>query len=552
MCVNSCILYYGPEYGRLECCPVCNAPRMTSDGKTRQHMLYFPFTVVLVSLLNNPAKRKLLRYRSLHTVEAGDDALFSDVYDGINYRKIVEAGSLPSPDDMLLSLSFDGFQPFKKTVYSCLPIVITNLNFPPQLRAQSMELVALVPGPHEPGKLFDSFLLPLIDELKLLENGVPVQIDGVMANFEAHLAFVHGDSPALSKCLGTKGSGGIFPCRVCPIKGVPFFKRDINGRQHATYYYPLSYPRNHPSPTHPGGSSLLDVNIHGPAPSRTRESILRTIDSIMVIKNNASLSIKEKIRKLDASGKETGISNTSSLFTLKSINLYDNFPVDMMHLFWCNLGASICNWYNASTNASCAAERWCLPPSSWIEIDSKLSCILFPSGLSSTPRPLASNKKYKACDWKLFMGSLILPLLFEFLPTPHLVALAKLINAMNICSSYKPVKVEDYMKCSVWITEFLLFHDEHLYQKRYERLPMCPANLHQLLHFVSYIIHNGPAWSHWQFGLESLLGRLSGIISSGKHPMVSLANSYINLRNSEDCLEVGMITNAFKFAFLLS
>ena len=49
-----------------------------------------------------------------------------------------------------------------------------NLNLPPEVRVQheNMILIGFIPRPKEP-KNIDSFLFPMIQEFKILENGIP-------------------------------------------------------------------------------------------------------------------------------------------------------------------------------------------------------------------------------------------------------------------------------------------------------------------------------------------------------------------------------------------
>ena len=81
----------------------------------------------------------------------------------------------------------------------------------------------LTPGPKAPKDL-DSFIAPFLDELKLLQNGVPTYDAHTDSQFllKAHLVLVTGDTPAISKLFQFSGHNAKRPCRACKLEGSPF------------------------------------------------------------------------------------------------------------------------------------------------------------------------------------------------------------------------------------------------------------------------------------------------------------------------------------------
>jgi hypothetical protein len=67
--------------------------------------------------------------------------------------------------------STDGYQIFRQKRDDCWVILFINANLPPDMRVQKENLMitALIPGPKAP-KNFNSFLQPLVDELKQLQG----------------------------------------------------------------------------------------------------------------------------------------------------------------------------------------------------------------------------------------------------------------------------------------------------------------------------------------------------------------------------------------------
>ena len=76
---------------------------------------------------------------------------------------------LATPYSFLLTLNVDWFQPFIRTVYSTGAIYMTIQNLPREERYKhkNVILVGIIPGPKEPNLHINSYLTPLVEELKL-------------------------------------------------------------------------------------------------------------------------------------------------------------------------------------------------------------------------------------------------------------------------------------------------------------------------------------------------------------------------------------------------
>ena len=69
----------------------------------------------------------------------------------------------------LLTLNVDWFEPFERGVYSVGAILyLTIQNLPHDIRynAENILLVSIIPGPREPKKTINSYIMPLINELQ--------------------------------------------------------------------------------------------------------------------------------------------------------------------------------------------------------------------------------------------------------------------------------------------------------------------------------------------------------------------------------------------------
>lgn len=85
---------------------------------------------------------------------------------------------LSLPYNYAFSLNVDWFQPFKHTQHSVgiMYLAVQNLPRKERFLAENM-IVGIIPGPHEPSKHINSFLHPLVQELKQLWGGVVLHLN---------------------------------------------------------------------------------------------------------------------------------------------------------------------------------------------------------------------------------------------------------------------------------------------------------------------------------------------------------------------------------------
>jgi hypothetical protein len=134
--------------------------------------------------------------------------------------------------------------------------------------------LSVTPGRRTPKDL-DSFLLPLIHELRQLRDGVPAYDAPEQSQFllRAHLVLVTGDTPAISKIFHLLGHNAIYPCRIFWAEGYPLMIE--SSRQKTQYYYPLSVPTDRLPETRPwsGGNWVRWANADE-IPVRTHQEYL--------------------------------------------------------------------------------------------------------------------------------------------------------------------------------------------------------------------------------------------------------------------------------------
>ena len=97
-------------------------------------------------------------------------------------------------------MSIDGANITKLRNFEMTPMIVTNLNLPPEIRYrnENILLCLLIPGPKKHG-LLDTFLYPFVEEMKALDAGIPnIYNSYTDSSFSLHawLLFVSGDGPA--------------------------------------------------------------------------------------------------------------------------------------------------------------------------------------------------------------------------------------------------------------------------------------------------------------------------------------------------------------------
>ena len=204
----------------------CGTPLLTkvhmSGGKVkyvpRYTYSYQSIKVSLQRLLNQPGlAEQLEHWRSRHRKEGS----MSDIYDG----QVWEDFQSQKYDRFLsnkrcygLMLNFDFFQPYKHVPESYGVFYMTLVNLPREQR-ENILLVGIIPAfEHEPSSL-NSFLEPLVQELKQFwRPGIRLfttESPKFRLLFRVALMCVACDIPAARKVCGFMGHGATLGCSRC-------------------------------------------------------------------------------------------------------------------------------------------------------------------------------------------------------------------------------------------------------------------------------------------------------------------------------------------------
>lgn len=176
MCINSCCAFTG-SFAQDNSCRICGESRFikksnTSTNISRKVSTFIPLIDRFRFQYNNPERAIKLRYRHRYVNENEyENNSIGDIFDGNLYKELVEEGYFIDERDIALIGSTDGFQLFKQKTDDCWVVMFVNANLPPSERVKKENLLisSIIPGPKQPNH-FNSFLRPVIDELKLLEG----------------------------------------------------------------------------------------------------------------------------------------------------------------------------------------------------------------------------------------------------------------------------------------------------------------------------------------------------------------------------------------------
>lgn len=176
MCVNSCCAFTN-ELANNETCPWCEQAVYSIDSSNvktpRKVATFLPLLDRLKLQYSDPKRSSDLRYRHnyINNDEYEQGSSIGDIFDGNLYKELAEDGYFKDERDITLIVSTDGYQIFKQRTEDCWVVMFINANLPPNERVKKENLLisAVIPGPNQP-KNFNSFLRPIVDELKMLEG----------------------------------------------------------------------------------------------------------------------------------------------------------------------------------------------------------------------------------------------------------------------------------------------------------------------------------------------------------------------------------------------
>lgn len=220
VCQYDCAIFYG-EHRDAEVCPVCQSSRYVRNKIAYKKLRYFPITPRLKRLFASRHTAKDMRWHK--EVRKEEHGVLRHPADGKAWKHLDEKypDFAADPRSVRMGLASDGFNPFSNmtTTHSMWPVILMPYNMPPwcTMHKSNYLLTLLIPGPKSPGKDFDVFLRPLVDELKLLWCDGAEAYDVYSNSYftlRAAVIWTISDFPAYAYLSGWSTMGKL-ACPVC-------------------------------------------------------------------------------------------------------------------------------------------------------------------------------------------------------------------------------------------------------------------------------------------------------------------------------------------------
>nr|XP_051202323.1 uncharacterized protein LOC127315924 [Lolium perenne] len=223
VCPNNCVLFR-KDYAKENNCPRCKASRWKdADGRRKipeKVLRHFPLIPRLQRMFLSKERSKEVQWHKLKRQDMEND--LSHPVDGDAWKDFdnIHKDFAADARNIRLGLATDGFNPYgnMSKSYSMWPVFVVPYNLPPWacMDQSNFMLTLLIPGPSSPGKDFDVFMEPLMEELQELWKGIKSYDANSPDKFDLRAAIlwcIH-DYPALHTLSG-RATAGYQACVRC-------------------------------------------------------------------------------------------------------------------------------------------------------------------------------------------------------------------------------------------------------------------------------------------------------------------------------------------------
>ena len=443
----------------------CQSPLFKETTAVNKHLQaikvypYFPLKLSIQRLVLRPGfLRECEEWRERERTIP--ENILGDISDGLVWKSFKEH-FLSSPFSYLLTINVDWFQPFKRTEYSVGGIYATIQNLPREKRykEENAILIGIIPGPKEPSLSIDTYLKPLINELKsMYVNGISVSTpQGTQITVRVAVSCISCDIPATRKVCGFLSHNANLGCNKC--------YKNFNDCT----------------------SSKFD---RGSWIERTSDKHLSDCAEILKETTKTGIQVAESQR---------GVRNCALL----DLPYYDPIrfvAIDIMHNLYLGTGKHMfVTWI----------ELGLLSNEDLTTADVMIKNFVVPNNIGRLPIGLKSNyAAFKASQWSSWITIYSPIILKHLLPDEHYRYWLLFVRACNILSQ-RIIKLSDVRTADA-LLELFCKHVERLCGHEY-----CTPNMHMHLHLQQTILDFGPAHATWCFSFERYNGKL-GSISTNK------------------------------------
>lgn len=341
-------------------------------------------------------------------------------------------------------------------------MVVLNLPRAVRYKVENIILIGIIPGPNEPKQTMNSFLKPLIDELKEFWSGVLIPCEmHPLKNICVRGAIIccTCDIPATRKVCGFLGHTANLGCSKCMKK---FVAKDQNN-----YRMKMDY-----SGYNRGEWPLRSLSVH-------REQCNNYL--------KAETAAKQRLIE-----NEYGL-RYSVMVELPYFNPIRNAVVDPMH-----------NLYLGT--AKHAMETWVdqgyLSKKDFEVMQQRISTLITPRAVGRIPLKIGSSfAGFTADQWRNWTTIFSPVVLKDILPNNHLRCWLLFVRACSLLST-RIISIEAINQADSYLVEFCkqfcILYGAHA----------CTPNMHLHLHLKECLLDYGPVHSFWCFAFERYNGLL--------------------------------------------
>ena len=467
---------------RKHCNQVLMKQIVTRNGTIKFYPLKVYCYVSLISCLQALVMRTGFVEQCESTRTQFSASGLSDVYDGSIWKEFLTVDEVPfltEPHNYGLLLNVDWLQPYKHVEYSVGVIYLVILNLPRSIRykRENVILFGVIPGPREPSLTINSYLLPLVTELKELWEGVQLRYatSNSSATFRCALLGVACDLPAARKCCGFLSFCANLGCSRCFQK----FSRGFGNRNN---YADFSRER-----------------------WELRTNARHRSDVIKVLKSTSKTEQAKEESRLGC--------RYSVLLELPSFRPIEMLLIDPMHNLF--LG----------TAKHFARDIWIgrniLDANALARIDARLKNTVAPPGLGRLPSSIKPGTFLTADQWKNWTLYFSVYCLSDLLPQSQLDCWRKFVLACRRLVKYT-VSNDD-----ICVADGLLLKFCQKSVELYGESAITP-NMHMHCHLAACLREFGPIHSFWLFPFERYNGILEGQPSNNRSIEMQLMRRFQN------------------------
>lgn len=233
-CLCGATVYQGNN-SAFESCTKCGRSRYTDRSKRYPvaTINYRPITTIICELLESTVFENAIQFGNTDIID--DENVYSDIMNTQYSKELMNdmhnqfqnkhnnnefQGHNVKGVSLLLGLSYDGAQIYSHATSNFWPMFISILNLPPELRktlGKGTFMVALYTS--KPGAIAEQFIFHkcLVDELKILNEGVSIVINNQAYHIQARLRIIGVDTKALEAITNTQGPSSYAGCPLCRL-----------------------------------------------------------------------------------------------------------------------------------------------------------------------------------------------------------------------------------------------------------------------------------------------------------------------------------------------